>query len=319
MDYTHETYSHGTKYFPIGLHKTIVPPNYSLGSGAKYSILYSHWHTECELLYLSRGECVFVVGGEEYPLSAEETIFIPANVLHSAYRTSNSRETVFYAAVFSHKLLSEPADIIFEKYISPSISGELRINTVFRRSEPWQADVIDLLIEIMSLYDYSPYNNDPISWKHPELFLKGDEYGAEITVKANILRIWKILICHAEKTTQHKGVGRASLERVRLAIDFIHQHYSEQLTLEKIASEAYMSREYFSRVFKEQTRQTPFEYLTNYRISRAIELLESSDMSITEIAGKCSFAQTGYFSVKFSEIAGCTPSAYRKGTRRDEK
>lgn len=80
-----------------------------------------------------------------------------------------------------------------------------------------------------------------------------------------------------------------------------------------------MSREYFSRVFKEQTRQTPFEYLTNYRISRAMELLESSDMSITEIAGKCGFAQTGYFSVKFSEIAGCTPSAYRKGTRRDEK
>ena len=42
-------------------------------------------------------------------------------------------------------------------------------------------------------------------------------------------------------------------------------------------------------------------------------------MSITEIAGKCGFAQTGYFSVKFSEIAGCTPSAYRKGTRNIEK
>ncbi len=315
MDYTHETYTHGTKYFPIGLHKTIVPPNYSLGSGAKYSILYSHWHAEFELLYLSRGECVFVIGGEEYPLSAGDAIFIPAKVLHSAYRTSNSRETVFYAAVFSQNLISEPADIICEKYISPSMSGEMRINTVFKRRKPWQADVIDLLIEIMSLYDYEPYDSDPTSWKHPELFLKEDEYGAEITVKANILRIWKLLICHAEKSAHRRGDNRASIERVRLAIDFIHRHYSEQLTLERIASEAYMSREYFSRVFKEQTRQTPFEYLTNYRISQAMELLEHSDMSITEIAGKCGFAQTGYFSVKFSEIAGCTPSAYRKGTR----
>lgn len=315
MDYTHETYPHGSRFFPIGLHKTIVPPNYSLGRDAKFSILYSHWHSEFELLYLSRGECVFVVSGEEYPLSPGDAIFIPANTLHSAYRTSNGSETVFYAAVFSGQLMGEPTDIISEKYISPVISGEMQMNTVFKRREPWQADVIDLLIEIMSLYDYSPYDNDPTPGIHPELFIKEDEYGAEITVKANILRIWKLLISHAEKSMQRKGVDRATLERIRHAIDFIHRHYSEQLTLERIASEAYMSREYFSRMFKEQTRQTPFEYLNQYRISRAMELLEQSDMSITEIAGKCGFAQTGYFSVKFSEFAGCTPTAYRKGVK----
>lgn len=315
MDNSHEALSHGSRLFPIGLHKTIVPPNHSLGKDAKYAFLYSHWHPEFELLYLSRGEIVYVIGGEEYPLSAGDVIFVPANTLHWAYRTSNGSETVFYAAVFSRQLLSEPADIISEKYISPAISGERRINTVFKRSVPWQAEVIDLLIEIMSLYDYSSYDNDPLSGKYPELFIRQDEYGAEITVKANILRIWKILICHSEKAEQPKAIGRTNLERVRVAIDFIHQHYSEQLSLERIASEIYMSREYFSRVFKEQTHQTPFEYLTQYRISRAMELLEHSDMSITDIAGKCGFAQTGYFSVKFSEIAGCTPTAYRKGAK----
>lgn len=101
---------------------------------------------------------------------------------------------------------------------------------------------------------------------------------------------------------------------MRLAIDFIHRHYAEPLTLERIASEAFMSREYFSRVFKAETLRTPFEYLTHYRISRAMELLEQSDMNISEIAAKCGFGQPGYFNVKFSEIAGCTPTAYRNGT-----
>lgn len=319
MDYYYEGYSHGSRFFPIGLHKTIVPPNYSLNIKAKCEILYSHWHPEFEFVYLSRGECVFVIGGEEYPLSAGEAIFVPANALHSAYRTSNNSETVFYAAVFSRQLLGEPADIISEKYISPIISGEMLINTVFKRRIPWQADVIDLLIEIMSLYDYTPYDNDPSPGKHPELFLKEDEYGAEITIKANILRIWRLLIKHSERSLQLKGIDRTNRERVRLAVDFIHQHYSEQLTLERIASEIYMSREYFSRIFKEQTHQSPFEYITRYRISRAMELLEQTDMTVTEIAGKCGYAHTGYFNVKFSEIAGCTPSAYRKGAKSTRK
>lgn len=200
MDYGYETRSHGTRFFPIGLHKTVVPPNRSLGENARYSVLYSHWHQEFELLYLSRGDCVFVIDGAEYPMTAGDVVFVPANVLHSAYRIKNGSESVFYAAVFSKLILAEPADVISEKYISPVLSGELRLNTVYSRRVPWQAEVIDLLIEIMSLYDYTLYDNDPLPdryERHPEMFLREDAYGAEITVKSNLLRIWKIMLTHA--------------------------------------------------------------------------------------------------------------------------
>ncbi len=318
MDYGFENNTHGTRFFPIGLHKTVVPPNYSLGENAKYSILYSHWHPEFELFYLSRGDCVFVIGGEEYPMRSGDVIFVPANTLHSAYRTQNNSESVFYAAVFSRQLLGDPVDIISEKYILPVISGELKFCSVLKRQVRWQAEVIDLLIEIMSLYDYAPYDSDPLPdrySRHPELFLKTEEYGAEITVKADLLRIWKLMVNHAERVQRISSADRTNRERIRAAVDFIHRHYAEPLTLERIASEAYMSREYFSRVFKAETHQTPFEYLTRYRISRAMELLEQSELSVTEIAGKCGFAQSGYFNVKFSDIAGCTPTAYRKGVK----
>ncbi len=312
MDQNYETYPHGTRFFPLGVHKTVVPPNYSLGDNA-YNILYSHWHPEFELLYLSRGDCVFVINGKELPMSAGDAVFVPSGALHSAYRTKNNSESAFYAVVFSKLLLGDPADVISEKYISPALSGELEFCRVITRKTPWQAEIIDLLIEIMSLYDYTPYDSDPLPGKHPELYLKADEFGAELTVKSDLLKIWKLLVTHAERVRQLRSADRLNRERVRAAVDFIHRHYSEPLTLEQIASVTYMSREYFSRVFKAETLKTPFEYLTHYRISMAMELLERNDLSVTEIAGKCGFSGAGYFNVKFSEIAGCSPTAYRKG------
>lgn len=313
MDQNYETYPHGTRFFPLGLHKTVVQPNYSLGENTKFNILYSHWHPEFELFYLSRGDCVFVIGGEEYPMSAGEVVFVPSGALHSAYRTKSAGETVFYAAVFSKLMLGDPADVISEKYISPALSGELKFSTVMTRKVPWQGYIIDKLVEIMSLYDYTPYDRDPLPGKHPELFLREDEFGAELIIKSNLLQIWKELVTHAERVAQIKSADKLNRERVLKAIDFIHSHYAEPLTLERIASETYMSREYFSRIFKVETLKTPFEYLTQYRISRAMELLEQSDLSVTEIAEKCGFSSPGYFNVRFSEIAGCSPREYRKG------
>ncbi len=316
MDENYENLPHGSSFFPLGLHKTVLPPNYSLRENAGFNILYSHWHPEFELFYLSRGDCVFVIGREEYPLMAGEAVFVPSGALHSAYRTKNDRETVFYAAVFSKLMLGGPADVISEKYISPALSGELKFQTVMTRKVPWQGEIIDRLIEIMSLYDYTPYDRDPLAGNHPELFLKDDSFGAELTVKADLLEIWKQLVTHSERVSQLRSADKLNRERVRQTIDFIHRHYAEPLTLERIAAETFMSREYFSRIFKAETHRTPFEYLTHYRISRAMELLEQSDMSVTEISERCGFSSPGYFNVRFSEIAGCSPREYRKGRER---
>ena len=215
MDYDFETLSHGTSFFPIGIHKTVMPPNYSLGENAKYSILYSHWHPEFEFFYLARGDCVFTVGGVEYPIKEGEVVFVPSGALHSAYRTKNNCQSGFYAAVFSRLFFGSPTDVIYEKYISPVVSGELKFNTVFRRNVPWQAEIIDLLTEIISLYDCGPYDRDPLHGKHPELFLKSDESGAEITIKSNLLRIWKLLVTSAERVRQPKSADRLNRERIR--------------------------------------------------------------------------------------------------------
>lgn len=312
-DGEYESYTHGDERFPIGIHKTIFPPNPAVRGSAPYQILYTHSHSEFEFFYLSRGECTVVIDGAEHALSPGDAVFIPPNATHGAYRTTSSQETVFYAVVFSPALLSgNAADAINEKYITPVINGELVIEPVMRRDVPWQSEVLDLLVDIMALYDYTPYDNDPYSGLYPELFLRDDAECAELFIKSSLIMIYYKCILHAERVRAGSRIDRENHDRIRRAIEFIHSHYGEQLTLGDLAASVYMSREYFSHIFRRCTGVSPFAYLNGYRIRRSMELLEVTDMTVTEIASSCGFNQVSYFNRKFSGAAGCTPTEYRR-------
>ncbi len=310
----YEHYTHGSARFPIGIHKTLVPPNPAVGENVRYQILYTHWHSELEFFCLSRGKCVFVADGAEYELSAGDAVLVPPNATHWAYRLSSAAETVFYAVVFSPSLLSDgSSDIINEKYVAPVVSGELIMPTLYKRETPWQSEVLDILVDIMANYDYTPYDNDPYSGRHPELFLREDAVCPELFIKSSMLAIWYRCAQHAERGERSRRRSRTNHERVQSAIEYMNAHYDRSLSLSEIASSVFMSREYFSHVFRECTGKSPFSYLNDYRIRRGMELLETTDMSVTEIAFACGYNQLSYFNRRFSELAKCTPTEYRRG------
>lgn len=315
-DERYETYPHGSVRFPIGLHKTLVPENMSLPDGARLQVLYTHWHPEFEFFYLSRGDCTFVIEDTEFEMHPGDAAFVPPNATHWATRSSSSKETVFYAVVFSPQLISDSAvDIINEKYLLPVMNGELIFDHVYRRQNEWQSEVLDLLVEIMALYDYEPYDRDPASGLHPELYFRSDAVCPELTVKSLLLKLWRICASHAAQGKKQSRIDRANHERMQKAIEYIHANYGGQISLSDIASSVYMSREYFAHVFKECTNMSPFTYLNGYRISRAMELLGETDKSVTEIATSCGFNNISYFNRRFSELVKCTPTEFRRGCR----
>lgn len=309
-----EKYPHGSARFPIGLHKTLIAPNPSLADGVKVQILYTHWHSEFEFFYLSRGECSLVIDDCEYEMRPGDAAFIPPNSLHWATRSSSSSETAFYAVVFSQNLISDSAvDLINEKYVMPVINGELIFEPVYRRECAWQAEVLDLLVEIMAQYDYTPYDNDPDSGLHPEIFLREDAACPELAVKSLIFAVWQRCVFHAASGKKRSRIDAANHGRIQRAVEYIHEHYGEAVSLADIASSVYMSREYFAHVFKECTNMSPFTYLNGYRISRAMKMLWETDKSVTEIASLCGFNNVSYFNRRFSELVKCTPTEYRRG------
>lgn len=99
---------------------------------------------------------------------------------------------------------------------------------------------------------------------------------------------------------------------VSAAIDYIRDHYAEKITVEDVAAQVCISRSHLHRLFQTYLRQSPKQYLTNWRLNKAIGLLESSSQSVGHIAAACGFPDAAHFSHLFKEKTGRTPLQHRK-------
>lgn len=95
------------------------------------------------------------------------------------------------------------------------------------------------------------------------------------------------------------------------AMEYMRNHYSEQITVEEIADKMFMSRPHFSVVFKRLCGYSPHEYLTILRIEEAKRLLTEADMSVSEIAERTGFLSSSAFAHVFLKKVGVSPMKYR--------
>jgi YesN/AraC family two-component response regulator len=96
------------------------------------------------------------------------------------------------------------------------------------------------------------------------------------------------------------------------ALNFIHQHYHEDITIEDIADAAYVSKYYLIKIFQKTLNTTPAQYVTNVRIEKAIELLVNTDFTIRMISEKIGFSNDNYFNKVFKKVVGIPPGEFRK-------
>jgi two-component system, response regulator YesN len=92
---------------------------------------------------------------------------------------------------------------------------------------------------------------------------------------------------------------------------FINSNFDKELTLEDVSREVKLSPHYFSKFFKEETGENFIDYLTNLRIRKAKDFLESGLYSIKEICYKVGYNDPNYFSRIFKKITGNTPTDYK--------
>lgn len=103
---------------------------------------------------------------------------------------------------------------------------------------------------------------------------------------------------------------------IRKARAFIDEHYSDSnVTLHDVASHVALSNNHFCTVFSQEMGVTFTEYLTNVRITRAKELLSTTDMRTSDVAYAVGYNDPHYFSYLFKKNAGMSPRDWRK----DEK
>jgi AraC family transcriptional regulator len=104
------------------------------------------------------------------------------------------------------------------------------------------------------------------------------------------------------------GLPARKLEQVR---DFIEQHLSEPLLVERLAAVVHMSPFHFARRFKLATGTSPHAYITARRIERAKELLRGGNLALIEVGAAVGFQTQGHFTEVFHRLAGITPRRFR--------
>ncbi len=95
-------------------------------------------------------------------------------------------------------------------------------------------------------------------------------------------------------------------------MQYIHDHYTEEITLEMIASSASISKSGALHLFQSGIHISPVAYLIQYRLSQAAEQLCKTQKPVASIAEETGFTSSGYFCRKFRQYYHMSPNAYRR-------
>ena len=105
---------------------------------------------------------------------------------------------------------------------------------------------------------------------------------------------------------------------VSRAIKYIHEHYSEKLTLQQLAEYLYISTWHLCRVLKKSTNMNFVDILNNIRIEYAKKFLKETGLKVYEISHKVGYSDIAYFSKVFRSKTGMSPKQFRERTRSKE-
>ncbi|MFT4007270.1 MAG: response regulator [Lacrimispora sp.] len=148
-----------------------------------------------------------------------------------------------------------------------------------------------------------------------ELFLKGQELLSGLYSCSYISEMEEKLVDFFDSAADMMNRNRSSYgeERAAMALNYISEHYSEYcLSLQEVCSKLAISVSYFSSAFKNYTGMTFVEALTKTRMEVAKELLKNTNMKTYEIAERCGYNDSNYFSSLFKKTVGITPREYAK-------
>lgn len=290
-----ETTRIGTFDFPLAVHENDLKKNV-LG------FVNWHWHYEFQLTYVVRGTISVFFNQQTIDLHERQGIYINPEVLHMI-RDRYDSDAMFISLDVSPKLLTSFPNSVFERsYVKPVFCSSAADAVILDPGVFWQKKILDEAMSIEQNY-------------------KSRSFGWELAVSSSLYAIWKELVCHLhESLAEHDapaadGARMRRNQRIKEILSYIREHFTEKITLDEIAKHLHLSTNECCRFFKKNMNCTLFEYITEYRLSKSMELLEHTDLPVSQIAYESGFGSSSYFIEKFRKNVGMTPAAFRKAGR----
>ena len=252
-----------------------------------------HHHAALEIIYCVQNTYTVTAGRETFSLGEGDILFIPPNVIH---RLIGGVQGVRFIMLFD----LEPASMFREtRLLAPVMNGPFHLRKKDRPDlycavqERFER-MIDLYFSQQAMWEISVYT---------ELLNIAAAIGRDYFDKTNSF---------SPSSSEH---GKINYDKFSALLDYIDEHYSEDISLMDAASYVGFSKFHFTRLFHEYTGTTFYDYLLRRRI-RAAQKMLSTDLSVTEISYRCGFHNLTSFSRSFRSFTGISPSAYRNYAER---
>ena len=285
-----ELIEHGTALFPVACYHDDL---------REMEVAW-HWHEEVEIFVIEKGTARVSVNGTDYLVKQGEGFFINTGILHGVWQ-EGTEQCRLHSIVFHPRFVGGGMDsILWQKYLEPLLTDASRPCALFSNASAWEAAASQAIES---------------AWQLCVL----EEEGFEFQVRELLSRI--VLLLFQNRPLSAKRPSERALrdsERTKAMLQFIREHYGEELTLTQIAESANISASECLRCFRSVIGRSPIQYVRQVRIQKAAELLLGTDQKISDIGAQCGFQGMSYFSKAFRELKGCTPSEFREQLRPEQ-
>ena len=201
-----------------------------------------------------------------------------------------------------------------------SVSAHHQIRKLAFPTAQWES-VLDeaagggFSLESLRLYR-GPFRSQALLSTLRNLWALSDEEGAPSRLLARAAGC-EILaeLCRLSGASLAPARGGLAPWAKRRCLELMQERLSEDISLDELAAEAQLSPFHFSRMFKESVGVPPRVYLTRLRLERACELLETTDLPVTEIAFEVGYSSNQVLARLFVKHRHTTPSDYRRAVR----
>ena len=249
-----------------------------------------HWHEDFQFIYVIDGKIKFLTLNKRIEVSASQGIFINKNILHQVKEfTSCHYKSFVFPDYFLKFYFGSPAGVFVD---SISENEDLEFYHFTGQNE-WENTVLNLLQKLTEMEE-----------KKTEFY----PYEILLILSSLWLTFRKNILLPPQQQENIVSI------RMQKFLNYIANHYSEDISLESLAKSGNVGKSECLRCFKASLQTTPYKYLMEYRLSKAADLLKTTDLPIGVISENVGFHQVSHFGKCFKEKTGYSPKDYRKNT-----
>jgi AraC-like DNA-binding protein len=262
---------------------------------------YYHWHPYCEFLFVHEGQGTIILNGHGYEIRRGMLFFFQPFQLHRVHPLATP-QTPYVRSIF----YADP--LLMERLLRPFPKRHDLFSSLWHREHP--DNVFDFSGRTEKVeWIYSGFQRD-----YPGNARDDEELTLFFLQLLNEIRF---LFSNGGSSDLPTRAGTARYSEA--IMQWIENHYVEDVTLKKLADVTHLSTSYVSRVFRRETGSRITDYLTARRIKEACTLLETTDFPVEQIGTRVGVANTSYFIQLFRNSIGMTPLQYRSGRGKESR